>query len=178
MRQQAWLEKINTQAQEAPTLLTAWKTIPDEYKLRTKIATAGARAFYQLGDSKTARQILTDSLNSQWDSDLVKLYGESLSGEVINQIDQAERWLKEHSNDAGLLLVLGKLCCLHQGLWGKAQSYLEASASVAPSIAAYTILGQLSEKLQKPNDAFGFFQKAMGLVTGIKGGERRMGLGD
>lgn len=177
MRQQAWLEKIRKQMQDAPALLAVWRSIPDEFKQRTKTATAGARAFIQLGDCRTAQQILTDSLNAQWDSDLVKLYGDCLVGDVIAQIEQAERWLKEHTDDAGLLLALGKLC-LHQGLWGKAQSYLEASISVAPSRAAYTLLGQLAEKLQKPDEAFEYFQKVIELATNMKGGERRSGIGD
>ena len=177
MRQQAWLEKIRTQMQDAQSLLAVWRSVPDEFKQRTKIATAAARAFFKLNDCKNAQQILTTSLNAQWDSDLIKLYGDCPTGDVINQIEQAERWLKQHTDDAGLLLALGKLC-LHQGLWGKAQSYLEASVSVAPSRAAYTILGQLAEKLQKPDEAFGHFQKAMELVTEMKGGERRVGFGD
>ena len=177
LRQQAWLEKICRQMQDAPALLSVWRSVPDEFKQRTKIATAGARAFIQLGDCKNAQQILTSSLNVQWDSDLIKLYGDGLAGDVIDQIEQAERWLKQHSDDAGLLLALGKLC-MHQGLWGKAQNYLEASVSVAPSRAAYTILGQLAEKLQKPDEAFGYFQKAMELATGMKSGERRIGSED
>ena len=177
MRQQAWVEKIRAQTQDAQALLAVWKSVPDEFKQRTKIATAGARAFIQLSDCQNAQQILTDSLNAQWDSDLIKLYADCLAGDAIDQLDQAERWLKVHSDDAGLLLALGKLC-LHQGLWGKAQSYLEASISVAPSRAAYTMLGQLAEKLQKPDAAFGYFQKAMGLAATMKNGERRVGSGD
>lgn len=177
MRQQAWLEKIRAQTQDVPSLLAVWNSVPDEFKQRTKIATAAARAFIQLGDCKNAQEVISDSLNAQWDGDLIKLYGDCLAGDVIDHIQQAERWLKQHTNDAGLLLALGKLC-LHQGLWGKAQSYLEASISVAPSRAAYTLLGQLAEKLEKPKEAFGYFQKAMGLATEMKGGERRSKTGD
>jgi len=177
LRQQAWLEKIYKQSQDAAALLAVWKSIPEDFKHRTKIATVGARAFIQLGDSKNAQQILTDSLNLQWDSDLIKLYGDCLVGDVIDQIEQAERWLKNHSDDAGLLLTLGKLC-LHQGLWGKAQSYLEASVSVAPSRAAYIMLGQLAEKLQKSDEAFRYFQKVIELTTGMEVGERRIRGGD
>jgi len=177
MRQQAWLEKIRAQMQDASSLLAVWKSVPDEFKQRTKIATVGARAFIKLGDYKNAQQILTNSLNAQWDSDLIKLYGDCPVGDAIGQIEQAERWLKEHTDDAGLLLALGKLC-LHQGLWGKAQSYLEASVSVMPSRAAYIILGQLAEKMQKPEEAFGYLQKVIALTTGMEGGERRIGAGD
>lgn len=177
MRQQAWLEKIRRQTQDIAALLAVWRSIPDEFKLRTKIATAAARAFIHLSDNKTAQQILSGSLEAQWDSDLVKLYGDCLAGEVTGQIQQAERWLKEHHDDAGLLLALGKLC-LHQGLWGKAQNYLEASVSVAPSRAAYTLLGQLAEKLEKTKEASVYFDKAMKLAPEMKYGERRSGAAD
>ena len=163
MRQQAWLEKIHAQAQDAAALSAIWKSIPAEFRQRTQIAAAAARAFIQQGDCKTAQQILTVSLDAQWDSGLVTLYGDCLAGDVVGQIEQAERWLKQHTDDAGLLLALGKLC-LHQGLWGKAQTYLDASISVTPDRAAYTALGQLAEKLQKPNEAFRYFQKAMELT--------------
>ena len=177
MRQQAWLEKIRSQAQEASTLLAVWKSVPDEFKRNTKIATVGARAFIKLGDCKNVQQILTDCLNTQWDTDLIKLFGECPVGDAIGQIEQAERWLKAHTDDAGLLLTLGKLC-LHQGLWGKAQSYLEASVSIVPSRAAYILLGQLAEKMQKPEEAFEYIQKVIALTSGMEGGERRIGTGD
>lgn len=163
MRQQAWLEKIRAQGQDAKALQTAWKSIPGEFKQRSQIAAVAARTFMQLGDCCSAQQILTGSLDAQWDSDLVTQYGDCLTGDVVGQIEQAERWLKQHADDAGLLLALGKLC-LHQGLWGKAQSYLDASISVAPSRAAYVALGQLAEKLQKPDESFKHYQRAMELV--------------
>ncbi len=163
MRQQAWMEKIRAQTQDAQALQAVWKNIPGEFKRRSKIAATAARAFITLGDCPNARQILTDSLNEQWDSDLVMLYGDCLMGEVVGQIEQAERWLKQQPDDAGLLLALGKLC-LHQGLWGKAQNYLDASISVNPTRAAYKALGQLAEKLQKPDESFRYFQKAMEFV--------------
>ena len=146
MRQQAWLEKIRAQ-EDVKALQAVWKNIPGEFRQRTKIAAAAARAFIQLDDFRNAQQILTDSLDAQWDSDLVTLYGDCLTNDVVGQIEQAERWLKQHKDDAGLLLALGKLC-FHKGLWGKAQSYLEASISVAPSPSAYSMLGQVAEKSQ------------------------------
>lgn len=99
------------------------------------------------------------SLNAGWDSELVALYGECREGSVEGQIEQAEAWLAVHHDDAGLLLTLGKLC-LHQELWGKAQGYLDASLSLQSGRAAYTALAQLAEKLQRPDDAFRYYQMA------------------
>lgn len=159
MRQQAWLEKLHTQATDAVSLRALWKSIPADFKRRSKIAAAAAEAFSRLGDCQGARQLLTESLNTQWDSELVALYGECHSDDNIAQIEQAERWLNQHTDDAGLLLALGKLC-MHQGLWGKAQSYLDASLSLEPSRAANAALGQLAEKMGKHEQAIAHFQKA------------------
>ncbi len=163
IRQQAWLEKIRAHTLDAPALLTIWKSTPGEFRKRPKVVAAAVRALIHQGDCRSAQQILTDRLNVEWDSDLVMLFGECLTGEAGNRIEQAERWLKQHPDDAGLLLVLGKLC-LHQELWSKAQNYLDASNSIAPSSAAYTALGHLSEKLHQSDEAFKYFQKAMALT--------------
>ena len=164
LRQQAWLEKIKQQENLAG-LTACLKTLPSELKRRSKVASAAARALIGHGGCPLAQQLLADSLNAQWDSELVTLYGDCRSGDehpsgnAIAQIEQAEKWLNQHKDDAGLLLALGKLC-LHQKLWGKARSYLDASISISPSPAAYTALAQLAEKLGNPGEASGYYQKA------------------
>lgn len=162
MRQQAWLEKLRAQAEDLNALQILWKSVPDELKRRTQIAILAASSFIKLRDCKSAQKLLTDSLTAQWDSELVTLYGDCQGSSGIDQIEQAEKWLSSHSDDAGLLLALGKLC-LHHGLWGKAQSYLDASNSLEPSRSAYTALAQLAEKLHKNDDAFKYQQQALGL---------------
>jgi HemY protein len=160
LRQQAWLEKLRGQMLDIGMLRAVWKSVPNEFKRRKKIAAVAAEAFGKLGDCKAAQHLLTESLNAQWDSDLVTLYGECHNeNNNVAQIEQAERWLKQHTDDAGLLLALGKLC-MHQQLWGKAQSYLDASLSLQSSSAAYAALGQLAEKLGKQEQALAYFQKS------------------
>ena len=164
LRQQAWLEKIRQQ-EDLADLTACLKKMPAGYKQRSKIAATAARTLIQHGGGSLAQQLLADSLNTQWDSELVALYGDCISSDVIAQTEQAEKWLNQHKHDSGLLLALGKLC-LHQKLWGKAQSYLDASISIAPSHAAYTALGKLAERLGRSDEAFKYFQKAMGLTAG------------
>lgn len=159
LRQQAWLEKLRAQAEDLNALQTLWKTIPDELKQRTQIAKLTAASFIKLRECKSAQKILTDSLNAQWDSELVSLYGDCQGNNSIAFIEQAEKWLNLHSDDAGLLLALGKLC-LHHELWGKAQSYLDASNSLSPSRAAYTTLAELAEKLHKTDEVEKYTQLA------------------
>ena len=161
MRQQAWVEKIRQQ-KDLAGLNASLKNIPSEFKRSGKVAATAAHALIRHGNGTLAQQLLADSLNAQWDSELVALYGDCISGDVVAQIEQAEKWLNQHKQDTGLLLALGKLC-LHQKLWGKARSYLDASISIKPSPAAYNALAQLAERMGKPDEAFKYYQKAMGL---------------
>ena len=162
LRQQAWVGKLGKHFQDLKELQGLWKSMPTEYKQRPQVAALASAEFIKLKDCKSAQSILTESLNKQWDSELVTLYGDCQGIQNVGQIEQAEKWLKAHGSDAGLLLALGKLC-LHQSLWGKAQNYLDASISLAPSRSAYTALAQLSEKLQKEDDAYKYYQLAMTL---------------
>ena len=161
LRQRAWLEKLRSQDHTAESLRALWKSIPTEFKRRPNIAASAAQSFLKMHDPVAASKLLVESLNTQWDSDLVTLYGDCHTDDVTAQINQAERWLKTQTDDAGLLLALGKLC-LHQKLWGKAQSYLDASISLRPSQAAYNSLGKLGKK----EDAFNYYHLAMELEEG------------
>ncbi|MGA7750717.1 MAG: heme biosynthesis HemY N-terminal domain-containing protein [Gallionella sp.] len=162
LRQQAWLEKIRQQ-EDLAGLNACLKRMPADLKRRSKVAATVARELIRHGGGTFAQQLLSDSLNVQWDSELVALYGDCISDDVVAQIEQAEKWLSLHKLDTGLLLALGKLC-LHQKLWGKAQNYFEASISIAPSQAAYNALAQLAERLGKSDEAFKYYHKAMSLA--------------
>jgi HemY protein len=162
LRQQAWLGKIRQQ-NDLAELTVCLKNIPSELKRYSRITAAAARALIQYGGDTLAAQLLSDSLNAQWDSELVALYGECISNNVVAQIEQAEKWLMQNKQDAGLLLALGKLC-FQQKLWGKAHSYLEASNSITPSHAAYTALGLLAERMGNADEAFKYYQQAVALA--------------
>lgn len=162
LRQQAWLGKIHQQ-NDLAELTACLKAIPAELKRHSRITAAAARALIQYGGDTLAAQLLSESLNAQWDSELVALYGECVSNDVVAQIEQAEKWLMQNKQDAGLLLALGKLC-FQQKLWGKAESYLEASNSIAPSHAAYTALGLLAERMGNADEAFKYYQHAVALA--------------
>jgi HemY protein len=161
-REQAWLGKISQQ-KDMKGLTVSLKNMPADFKRRSKVAANAAHALIEHGGGSLAQQLLSDSLNAEWDSELVALYGDCISSDVVAQIEQAEKWLNQHQQDSGLLLALGKLC-LHQKLWGKARSYLDASISIAPSYAAYSALAQLAERLGKPDEAFKYYQKAVALA--------------
>jgi HemY protein len=158
LRQQTWLKMIRQQ-KDLAGLTVCLKNVPSDIRRLGKFVAIAASALIEHGGCEQARKLLTDSLNAQWDSELVALYGDCQSGDTVAQIEQAEKWLKLHDRDAGLLLALGKLC-MHQKLWGKAQSYIDASISLKPSRAAFETSGRLAELLGKNDEASRYYQQA------------------
>ena len=60
-----------------------------------------------------------------------------------------------------LLLALGRMC-LRQRLWGKAQSYLEASLAVAESQEAHLELARLFDLLERSEEANQHYRASAG----------------
>jgi HemY protein len=104
--------------------------------------------------------VVEDALAAQWDSDLVDYYAECLGTSVTKQLARAEVWLADRPQDAVLLLVLGKLCA-HEELWGKAQSYLEASLSIESRHSTHLELARLFERTGRSEDATAQYRKAL-----------------
>jgi HemY protein len=161
----AHLENLKRKALDADALKEYWLKVPSEYRTNGKIALTAARYFIGLGGCQVAIEIIEKSLERNWDSDLVRLYGQCLGKDVLKQIERAEKWLQTHPRDAALLLTLGSLCT-RQELWGKAQSYLEASLAVEPSGEAHIALAHLLEKMNRLDDACKHYRKSLELTLG------------
>ena len=138
-----------------------WQTISSADKKDSKLAAAAAQACTAIGDCATAHQIIEQSLDAQWDSELAELYAECSGSDAISQIERAEAWLKSHPNDACLLLALGKLC-VHCELWGKAQNYLEASLSVEPGLSRSSRVGAVKRENRPARTGKGSLQQGTG----------------
>lgn len=156
-------ENLKRKRQDVQSLREYWQKIPSADKTNGKIARAAAQAFLGFQECQVAMDILTDSLESQWDSEVVGLYGECLGKDVLKQIERAEKWLKQHPADAALLQTLGKLC-MKQELWGKAQSYLEASLSIEPNAEVHLVLAQLLEKIGRGEEAGRHYRESIALL--------------
>lgn len=123
-----------------------------------RLALAVASALNALGAFQETRQIIENQLEREWDSTLLALYGEA-DGDAPARLGRAEAWLLKYPREAVLLVVLGQLC-MQQQLWGKAQSYLEASLSVAPSREAHLALAALADELGRTDEAHRHYRAA------------------
>ena len=141
------------------SLARHWEDTPRSERVRPRIAAAAARAFIELGDCRKAHLIIEEALERDWDGALALLYGECTDEDAFERLERAERWLRERPGEAELLLTLGRLC-VQRELWGKAQSYLEASLATQPTQAAHVALARLFERIGRTEEANRHFRAA------------------
>jgi HemY protein len=164
---QANVELLQRSADDAEDFERRWREIAPRDQLHPRVAAAAARHATALGKTSVAREILENSLAAEWNSKLIGLYGElpaqvpatERAEEARVRIERAERWLAERSRDPELLAALGRLCAQAE-LWGKAQSFLEASLSFEESRGAHLELARLAERLDRPADAQRHYRRA------------------
>jgi len=162
-RRAAHLGNLNRKAQDAAALAQYWKQLPNELRLDPSIAATAARYHLALGGNAEAQSIVEDALAASWDTGLVALYADCAGTSALHLIERAEKWLRAHARDPALLLTLGKLC-MKQGLWGKAQSYIEASLALEPTHEGHMTLAALMERIGKPQEASRHFRKSAELA--------------
>lgn len=176
LRRYAQTENLKRKVLDKGALEDCWQHIPSAQKRDVKIAAAAAQCFMALGGCAQANQIIEQALEAEWDSELVGLYADCVGSDAIRQIERAENWLRSNPRDAVLLLVLGKLCT-HQQLWGKAQSYLDASIAVDPTYSAHLALAQLHDQLDNADAARRHYRSSLELAVNqlkqMTGGRRR-----
>jgi HemY protein len=165
-RVQAHLELLARDAGDRNAFEARLRRIPAEDLAHPRVAAAAARRAAALGNSALGRDLIERSLAAEWNGALVQLYGElpkadpqKTQEEARLRIERAERWLREHGEDAQLLATLGRLCAAAE-LWGKARNYLEASVSFGASRAAHQELAQLAEREGRAADAQKHFRSA------------------
>lgn len=155
VRTQAHLANIARRAGDRGRLQAYLRAVPEE-ELGRRVVFAVARALCAQGaDGEVQRLIETtlgDGGEDNWQSGLALIYARLGAGDATARIARAEGWLRRHPDDAALLLGLGRMC-LRQRLWGKAESYLEASLSVEPTRDAHLELAGLLEQLERTDEA-------------------------
>ncbi len=165
----AYVELIKNNAFETQSLKEVWEKMPLVMRAHPYLIKTVVDQFILLEDGKNASIILEQALNYQWDPSILELYTRCHivqflpDGELTKQIEQAETWLKTHSNEVALLRLLGQFCAKKE-LWGKAQSYLEASLSIEEEAATLLILGQLLEQQNQASQAHACYKRSAELA--------------
>lgn len=148
LRLRAQIGLIDSFGDDPERLMQHWQAIEASERADSQVVHRAVRALTAAGACEESAQLVEEHLDVHWQPGLLGDYALCAGGDVLRRIAQSERWLHEHPRDADLLLALGRLC-LRQQLWGKAQSYLEASLAVQETRAAHVELAQLLERLEK-----------------------------
>jgi HemY protein len=152
---QAHLASIAQRSADSGKLISYLRSLPGEERGR-RVVLAAARALSAQGADGEAQKLIESALDAAgdeaWQTDLLAIYGRLTHGEQTARIAKAEAWLRRHPDDALLLMALGRMC-QRQRLWGKAQSYLEASLSVEVTQEGHLELARLFDQLGKGEEA-------------------------
>ena len=162
-RRAAHLGNLNRKAHDAAALAAYWKQLPPDLRADGAIAATAARYHLALGGTAEAQAIVEGALEVAWEPALVALYADCAGATALPLIERAEKWLRAHARDPVLLLTLGRLC-MRQELWGKAQSYIEASLALHPTQEGHMALAALMERLGKPQEAGRHFRRSAELA--------------
>jgi len=141
-----------------------WSALPGTARAEPKLKRMQALVLARVGRGEEAARELATALKRSWQPELVRAFGEVEGADATKQLRRAEAWLREHPEDATLLLTAARLCMRNE-LWGKARSYLESSLALAPDPAGYALLGELLDQLGEPAEAAEAYQSGLALVA-------------
>jgi len=158
IRQRAHREII-TQMSDPRQLERYWNAMPAADRLDARLVQQAARTLAATGDCGTAARLIEDFLDERWESSVIAIYADCEGGDTLARIAHAEKWHTQHPRDEQLLITLGRLC-RRQKLWGKAQSYLEASLFVRQTRTAHIELAHLFDLLERSDEATRHFRAA------------------
>jgi HemY protein len=163
LRAAAHAEALHALSGDAAGLRAYWNRLAESDRLLPRIAAAAAQSFLSRGGDREAADIVVRSLERHWDPALVLIYAECKLPDATRQLEVAERWLAQHGQDATLLFALGRLCERRQ-LWGKAQTYYEASLALDDGWRGHVALGEMLGRLGRHDAANAHLAAALKLA--------------
>ncbi|KGF64167.1 heme biosynthesis protein HemY [Pseudomonas lutea] len=146
-----------------PSLENAWQQLTSAQRQEPALVLAYAEQLRRLGADVQAEEVLRTAIKRDYNTHLARLYGLVRGADPGKQLQTAEGWLKNHTDDAGLLLTLGRLC-LQSSLWGKARDYLESSLRLQRNPEACAELARLLAQLGETDRSNQLFQEGLGLL--------------
>ena len=155
IRTQAHLANIARRESDKPRLIAYLRALPEDER-GTRVALAAAKALAALGAESEAQKlieaVLDGSDDDAWAPELVSIYGRLAGGDQMARIAKAEAWLRRHPEQASILIALGRMC-FRKRLWGKAQTFLDASLALEVTQEAHLELARLCDQLERPEQA-------------------------
>lgn len=144
------------------TINETWEATPKSLQQQPTLLLLYVDFLLKHNQDNKAETLLRDALKKEWNSYLVARYGLVKSENPEKQLATAESWLKNHPDDAALLLCLGRLCA-RNNLPEKAQQYLSSSAQLEPRAETFRELAQLLEQTGNTQQALECYRQGLQL---------------
>lgn len=164
LQEEVAINKLNS-VSKPDDLQSAWKQLPRAMRQHAVVVDAFAIGAARLGCADLAEPIISAGLKHEWNPTLVLRYGDPSADDRIKRLKQCEKWLQQHSADAGLHLAIGRLCA-GESLWGKAREHMVKSLELEPSSLGYDAFGQLLERQGELESAMACFRNALRMNQG------------
>lgn len=147
------------------TLERAWQLVPKN--LRDDPTLVGIYTLHLInqGEMDKSETLLNTVLKRTWSDNLVYLYGQVRSTDLVTQLQTAEKWLTQHPNDPVLLLTLGYVALANKHK-AKAQEYWERSIALREMAEAYDQLARLLEQTGQTEKAREYYRHAIRIYAG------------
>ena len=119
-----------------------WKDMPEQIKTEPNAMVVWVDGLVERQLIPQAEQAVKLVLGKVWVPQLVEIYGKLNGPEPAKQLQVAQSWFKERSEDAQLLLTLGRLSLMVEN-FGQAREYFESSLRLQATPDVYGELGRL-----------------------------------
>lgn len=149
----------------------AWSSIPKNYQSDADLVLHYiALRGQEQPDNRVIEQIIIKSVNKHWNANLVEYYGRLKVEDSSAQLATVEKWQNDYGSSHILLTALGRIS-IRLKLWGKAQSYLEASIGIKPTPECCFELAELirAELPAETDKACQYYRQGLNLSLGNRG---------
>lgn len=143
------------------SLQQVWNEMPRSAKKNPDVVHAYVEQLLRVGNaSNEIEELIRSTLKSNWQPDLVSIYGTLPFNNLNRQLVIVGAWLNMYGPKPETLLTLGRLCVQVQ-LWGKAKDYFDKCLVLGPNPAASLEYGKLLEQLGEREEALKMYKSAL-----------------
>ena len=140
-----------------------WKELPTALKKEERLTEAYARSLHECQADILLERFITEQLRQRWQEPLVIIYGLLEKGDLRQQMQQVEQWLKKHSDSAALHLTAGRIALRNQ-LWGKGADFLEESFRLQPLATTAAELSRLYSAMGRTSKSRTYYRHCLDLA--------------
>lgn len=153
-------------ANRLPHLQLVWGGFARAVQKNPHVVYCYAQALVENKLDEEAEVILRKSVSNHWHRASVDLYGRLQVVEVYRQLKTLESWQAEHSNDAVLLLAIGRIHLRHQQR-ELARDFFNRSILAQKSLDALLEMARLLEQMGDHKRSAEYYEQTLSLAQSV-----------